>query len=333
MSKITPHLWFDTQATEAAEFYSEVFPDSHVDNVTTLRDTPSGDCDVVSFTVWGHEFMAISAGPLFEINPSISFIVNFDPKLGSRCGAGPRPDLGAARRRRQRADATRRVPVLQALRMGRRSLRRLLAADPVRCSRRPTADDRAVAVVHGRRVRQGRRGGGALHLGVRRLRAGQSVPYPEGAEPDEPGTTMFSDFRLADGWFAAMDSAREHDFGFNEAVSLMISCSDQAEIDHYWERLSAVPEAEQCGWLKDRFGVSWQVVPAAMDEMMAQGTPRADRPGHPGVPADEEVRPGGLARRLRGRRLKRPVRVWLDCDPTMTLGRLWMDCCSTAAVR
>ena len=57
---------------------------------------------------------------------------------------------------------------------------------------------------------------------------GQSVPYPEGSEPDEPGTTMFSDFRLADGWFAAMDSARDHRFGFNEAVSLMISCADQA---------------------------------------------------------------------------------------------------------
>jgi predicted 3-demethylubiquinone-9 3-methyltransferase (glyoxalase superfamily) len=78
MSKITPHLWFDTQAKEAAEFYSEVFPRSQVTNVTTLRDTPSGDCDVVSFTVWDCDFMAISAGPLFEINPSISFFVNFD---------------------------------------------------------------------------------------------------------------------------------------------------------------------------------------------------------------------------------------------------------------
>ena len=102
---------------------------------------------------------------------------------------------------------------------------------------------------------------------------GQSVPYPEGSDPDKPGTTMFSDFRLGDSWLAAMDSAHDHGFGFNEAVSLLISCSDQDEIDHYWERLSAVPEAEQCGWLKDRFGVSWQVAPAAMDEMMANGTP------------------------------------------------------------
>ena len=102
---------------------------------------------------------------------------------------------------------------------------------------------------------------------------GQLVPYPEGSEPDQPGTTMFSDFRLADTWFAAMDSALEHGFGFNEAVSLMIYCADQAELDYYWERLSAVPEAEQCGWLKDRFGVSWQVVSADLDEMLSKGTP------------------------------------------------------------
>ena len=79
MSKITPHLWFDTQATEAAEFYCAVFPDSAVTNVTTLHDTPGGDCDVVSFRAWGQDFMAISAGPLFTINPSISLMVNVDP--------------------------------------------------------------------------------------------------------------------------------------------------------------------------------------------------------------------------------------------------------------
>src|SRR6266480_2253591 len=83
MSKITPHLWFDTQAKEAAEFYSAVFPDSAVTQVATLRDTPSGDCDVVSFRVWGQEFQAISAGPGFAINPAISFLVNFDPSRES----------------------------------------------------------------------------------------------------------------------------------------------------------------------------------------------------------------------------------------------------------
>jgi predicted 3-demethylubiquinone-9 3-methyltransferase (glyoxalase superfamily) len=64
-----------------------------------------------------------------------------------------------------------------------------------------------------------------------------------------------------------------HGFAFNEAVSLMVNCADQTEIDYYWGKLSAVPEAEQCGWLKDRYGVSWQVTPTAMGEMLERGMP------------------------------------------------------------
>jgi len=79
MQKIIPHLWFDKEAKEAAGFYASVFPDSKVTNITTFHDTPSGDCDVVSFKLWGYSFMAISAGPIFKINPSISFMINFDP--------------------------------------------------------------------------------------------------------------------------------------------------------------------------------------------------------------------------------------------------------------
>jgi len=69
-----------------------------------------------------------------------------------------------------------------------------------------------------------------------------------------------------------MDSAQDHDFGFNEAISFMVGCETQDEIDYYWGRLSAVPEAEQCGWLKDRFGVSWQVTPAILGELLRDGT-------------------------------------------------------------
>ena len=73
MQKITPHLWFDKEAKEAAEFYTSLFPDSKIKNITTLHDTPSGDADIVSFELAGQPFMAISAGPLFKFNPSISF--------------------------------------------------------------------------------------------------------------------------------------------------------------------------------------------------------------------------------------------------------------------
>jgi predicted 3-demethylubiquinone-9 3-methyltransferase (glyoxalase superfamily) len=96
--------------------------------------------------------------------------------------------------------------------------------------------------------------------------------YPKGMELDKEGTVMFADFMLENQWFAAMDSAHEHNFSFNEAISFMVSCDTQKEIDDYWEKLSAVPEAEQCGWLKDKYGVSWTIVPTAMDEMMSKGT-------------------------------------------------------------
>ncbi|MPY87538.1 MAG: VOC family protein [Luteitalea sp.] len=125
MKPITPHLWFDKEAKEAAEFYCSIFPNSRITNVTTLRDTPSGDCDVVSFELAGQPFMAISAGPLFK---------------------------------------------------------------------------------------------------------------------------------------------------FNESISFMVYCDTQEEIDRYWEKLSAVRAAEQCGWVKDKYGLSWQIVPTALDEMMRAGS-------------------------------------------------------------
>ena len=96
--------------------------------------------------------------------------------------------------------------------------------------------------------------------------------YPKGMEPDQEGTVMFTDFKLVDQWFVAMDSAHDHNFAFTEATSFMVYCDTQEEVDYYWEKLSAVPEAEQCGWLKDKYGVSWQIVPSEMDEMMSKGT-------------------------------------------------------------
>ena len=83
---------------------------------------------------------------------------------------------------------------------------------------------------------------------------------------------MFTDFQIEGQWFAAMDSGQKHEFAFNEALSFIVRCENQEEIDYYWEKLSAVPEAEQCGWLKDKYGVSWQITPFVMDEYM-KGTP------------------------------------------------------------
>ena len=73
---ITPHFWYDKEAKEAAEFYVSAFgQNSTIKDITTIQDTPSGSADIVTFDILGYEFMAISAGPLFKINPSISFHV------------------------------------------------------------------------------------------------------------------------------------------------------------------------------------------------------------------------------------------------------------------
>jgi predicted 3-demethylubiquinone-9 3-methyltransferase (glyoxalase superfamily) len=92
----------------------------------------------------------------------------------------------------------------------------------------------------------------------------------DGSGKDAAGTIMHAQFRIDGQAIMAMDSA-EADAAFNEAVSLMVNCEDQAEIDRLWTALSAVPEAEACGWLKDRFGVSWQIDPRALGEMLASG--------------------------------------------------------------
>jgi predicted 3-demethylubiquinone-9 3-methyltransferase (glyoxalase superfamily) len=106
----------------------------------------------------------------------------------------------------------------------------------------------------------------------RHAKQGNLIRYSAGQEPDKEGTILFADLMLEHYWFAAMNSAREHKFTFHEAISFMVYCDDQDEIDYYWENLSAVPEAEQCGWLKDKFGVSRQIVPSGLDEMMRSGT-------------------------------------------------------------
>jgi predicted 3-demethylubiquinone-9 3-methyltransferase (glyoxalase superfamily) len=85
-------------------------------------------------------------------------------------------------------------------------------------------------------------------------------------QKDMAGKEVVINFELNGQQFSAINAGPE--FKFNEAVSFAVTCADQEEIDRYWELLSSVPEAEQCGWCKDRFGLSWQVVPADMDELM-----------------------------------------------------------------
>lgn len=98
-----------------------------------------------------------------------------------------------------------------------------------------------------------------------RIKKVQKAPadYPSGKK----GDVLTVDFTLVGRPFNALNGGPY--FKFNEAVSFMVDCRDQAELDRYYERLSAVPEAEQCGWVKDRFGVSWQLIPRALPRLLA----------------------------------------------------------------
>jgi len=280
MKKITPHLWFDTEAKEASEFYTSVFPDSRILKTTVLHDTPSGDCDVVSFELWGHKFMSISAGPLFEFNPSVSFMVNFDPLL-FKTSSSPEKEA------KKQLDLA-----WEKLSKGGKAL---MPIDKYPFSERygwiedkyglswqliltnPESDPRpsimpSILFVNDNvgRAEEAIK----FYLSVfKNSKMCELHRYGPNQEPDKEGTVMFADFILENSWFTAMDSAHEHKFNFNEAVSFMVSCNTQKEIDYYWGKLSAIPEAEQCGWLKDKFGLSWQIVPAEMDQMMNDKDP------------------------------------------------------------
>lgn len=91
--------------------------------------------------------------------------------------------------------------------------------------------------------------------------------YPSG----KAGDVILVEFTLAGSRYTALNGGPE--FKFNEAISLQIDCEDQAEVDRLWDALSAVPESEQCGWVKDRYGLSWQIVPRVLTELLSEGSP------------------------------------------------------------
>lgn len=279
MQKIIPHLWFDKEAGEATAFYTTIFPESKVTGTIKISNTPSGDCDIVAFELWNKQFMAISAGPLFKFNPSVSFMVHFDPLLF-------------------KASANQEKAALEALDAAWDKLSQcgkvLMPIDSYPFSKRygwlqdkyglswqlmltdPAGDQRPSIVPSllftGSKCGRAEEALGFYRSVFKNPQPGNVHHYPAGMEPDKEGSMMYGDVKLEDTWFAAMDSAREHGFDFNEAISFMVTCADQAEIDYYWEKLSAVPESEQCGWLKDKYGLSWQITSAEMEAMMQQGS-------------------------------------------------------------
>lgn len=279
MQKITPNLWFDGNAREAAEFYTSVFPEDKITGGTTYPTSQeegladfqlelAGKDLTIDVRLAGQDFVFINAGPEFTATPANSFLVNFDPLHDDHA--------------REHLDQ-----VWSALAGGGEALIeigehpfskrygwvrdkygfswQLILTNPEGEPRPQMIPD----LLFGARVQNKAEEAMNYYASVF---ADSSVNilarYPEDNPPVTKGAVMFGEFQLAGQWFAAMDSAVRQESSFNEAVSYSVVCKDQAEIDYFWEKLSAVPESEQCGWCKDKFGLSWQIVPENMEELM-----------------------------------------------------------------
>ena len=264
---ITPAMWCDGTADEAAQFYTDVFRD------TSIAEQAPGLAAMVS--IHGFRLSLINGGNQYAPNPSISCILNFDPLL-----------FGGEEQARDYLDELyERLStggVLMELGEYPFSPRYAWVRDRFGMTWQlmltdPDGDPRPFVI-------PSFMFGGTNHAHAEEVtdawialfdnsRRGALYRYEEGG-PLDAGTVMFTDFTLRGTWMAATDSGAFHDFTFTPGVSMIVSCRNQEEIDRYWAGLSAVPEAERCGWCVDRWGVSWQVVPHNIAELMADAATR-----------------------------------------------------------
>jgi len=277
--KITPNLWFNGNAPEAVDFYVSAFPDSKaVSTVYYPKTAEEGLADFqlglagkvlsINFELGKQRFTAINAGPEFAFNQSISFMVNFDPSRDDQAQEHL-DELWA-----KLSDGGEALMPLGAYPFSKRygwvkdryGLNwQLILTNP---GGEPRPFITPVLLFSGKNTNHAEEAI-KFYLSVfKDSKQGVLARYNEDTGPAKKGSLMFADFMLAGRWLAAMDSGAAHDLSFNEAVSLSVACKDQAEIDYLWEKLSTVPASEQCGWCKDQYGLSWQILPASMEELM-----------------------------------------------------------------
>lgn len=268
MQKITPNLWFDGDAEDAVNRYTSVFDDSAIGEISRYDEAsaeasgqPEGSVLTVEFELEGQSFVALNGGPEFPFTPAISFIVN--------CATTEKVDELWA----QLSEGGEELMPLDSYPFSDRYgwtedeygvSWQLIYSDDI-----PEQTIIPSLMFVGERWGQAEEAIGFYTSVFSESAVVDVARYGPDQQPDEKGTVMFADFTLAGQLFAAMDSAREHGFGFNESISFVVDCGDQEEVDYYWDSLTADGGEEgQCGWLKDPFGVSWQIVPTVLPELL-----------------------------------------------------------------
>lgn len=248
---IYPCIWFDNQAKEAAEFYCSVFSNSRI-----TEDNPM----VTRFESSGQQFMCLNGGPQFTPNASISFFVVCDDDAECDSAWEKLSEGGNVLMPLDKYDWSDKYGWIQdkygvswQLSVGKlEDVGQKFTPSFLFVNEQNGNAEKAIetytSIFKGSSV-----------VGI--MRYGQGRDEPE-------NNIAHAQFHLGDNVFMAMDSSLDHLFSFNEGISLVIECDTQQEIDYYWEKLTEGGEESMCGWLKDRYGVSWQIVPTILGKLM-----------------------------------------------------------------
>lgn len=276
MQTIRPCLWFDDAAEEAARFYVATFDLGEIGALTRhgeasarVAQQPSGSVLTIAFEIEGRAFTAMNGGSAVSLNPAISFFVDCPTEGDVEALWAALSEGGTAL---MLLDAYPFNPKYGWVK-DRFGVSWQLALAPDRSTRRITpylmyvnenAGEAEVAVRH--------------YVSVfREANVDGIARYGAEQELNPPDMVAFAELTLEGQRFVASENAFEHDFNFNEAISLQVMCDDQEQIDAYWDGLSAVPDAERCGWCKDRWGVSWQIVPKVLPQLLGGADPAGAR--------------------------------------------------------
>ncbi|MGO1399357.1 MAG: VOC family protein [Brevibacterium yomogidense] len=286
MDPIVPNIWHDRTAVEASAFYTSAFREaretarSHypTEGLQDFQKSFAGEVVTIDLEIHGRPLALINADDTFRPNPSAGFMLHFSPQIAD----DPHAYLDEVHDRLA-VGATTLMPLDEypfsaryAWIEDRYGVSWQLFLTEQDAPARPflvpalmfcgTAQNRAAEAVAAYT---------SLYPGSE---VGTVATYPEQTGPAAAGSTMYSDFRLgpgsddprADEWLTAMDSGVEQPFTFTEGFSLMVRADGQDDLDRLWSVLSTDPSAEQCGWCRDEFGVSWQVVPRDLEDLMAR---------------------------------------------------------------
>lgn len=271
MNKIFPYLWFDDQAEQAALFYTAIFQNGKMGEINYLVDLRHGmekKVLILSFSLAGLEILALNGGPEFSFTPALSFFVTCQDeaeidalweKLSS--GGGVLMEFGEYPFSEKFGWLVDQFGVSWQLNLNRQpqKMAPCLMFVGQQAGRAEEAMRFYTTLFKDSHIKQ-----------IERYAA---------SEGDIEGTVKHAHFSLAGQDFVAMDSSLNHQFGFTPAFSFFVECKDQQEVDYFWEKLiENGGKPSQCGWLVDKFGVSWQIIPTALGEMINDSDPeRAQR--------------------------------------------------------